>query len=71
MKISSIQKVIKVGNSLAVTIPARDAKVLGIDAGEDVMMSVEPIVKAGSQISAEYAEFVQNYGSTLKNLSKR
>lgn len=71
MKISSIQKVIKVGNSLAVTIPAHDARVLGIDAGEDIMMSVEPIKVNKLKIDAEYDNFVELYGQTLKSLSKK
>jgi antitoxin component of MazEF toxin-antitoxin module len=72
MKISSIQKVIKVGNSLAVTIPAHDAKVVGITVGEDVVMSVEPVItNKKATINQEYDDFVSKYGQTLKNLSKK
>lgn len=70
MKITSVQKVIKVGQSLAVTIPARDARALGITAGQDVAMSIEQIEKQNS-ISADYENFVNTYGEALRNLAKK
>lgn len=74
MKITSIQKVIKVGSSLAVTIPARDAKAAGITAGSEVeiearLLTVEKSVDR--QISKDYAAFKAQYSETLKNLSQR
>lgn len=74
MKIRSIQKVIKVGSSLAVTIPARDAKAAGITAGSEVefeaeLRSVESSLDAA--ISKDYAEFLEQYAQTLENLSQR
>ena len=36
------QKIIKTGNSLAVTIPADFVKSIGIKAGEEVKVEVEP-----------------------------
>ena len=70
MKITSVQKVIKVGQSLAVTIPARDARALGITAGQDVAMSIEQI-KNTHTIAADYESFIATYGDTLKNLAKK
>jgi len=36
------QKIIKTGHSLAVTIPSTFARLLGIKAGQDVEVKVEP-----------------------------
>ncbi len=36
------QKVIRTGNSLAVTVPAEFAKMVGIKAGDEVKVSVKP-----------------------------
>ncbi len=77
MTIKSIQKVIKVGSSLAVTIPARDAKAAGMEAGNEVRILVSPLDSTDSitadfeQLTAEYQAFKQQYAQTLKNLSQR
>ncbi len=78
MKIQSIQKVIKVGDSLAVTIPAKDARALGITAGDNVLSSHEPVEmarrrqrKAAPRISKEYEAFKRQYSQTLRNLADR
>lgn len=70
MKITSVQKVIKVGQSLAVTIPARDARALGVNAGQDVLMSIEQIEKINT-VNNEYEKFVATYSQTLENLAKK
>jgi len=41
--IHSIQKVIKVGSSGAVTIPAKEMKRLGITYGDELKVSFEPV----------------------------
>ena len=76
MKITSIQKVIKVGSSLAVTIPARDAKALGIKPGDEVNSTIMPFELGLAsdkveKLTAEYKAFKVQYGETLKNLSQR
>ncbi len=75
MTIKSIQKVIKVGSSLAVTLPAKDVKNAGILAGQDVEITVklaEVITPDKMQdLSAEYQAFKIQYGSTLKHLADR
>lgn len=75
MTIKSIQKVIKVGTSLAITIPARDAKQQGIKAGDNVLSTVKLEEKQSevstTEISAEYEAFKEAYGTTLKNLAGR
>lgn len=71
--IKSIQKVIKVGSSLAVTIPAKDARFAGIEAGQEVQIDVKPLAAQTSTtiIAQEYDAFKAQYGDTLKNLAKR
>lgn len=74
MKIRSIQKVIKVGDSLAVTIPARDARHYGIKAGEEL----EIIAKRPAELDDHTVEVVElaqkliaRHKKALKNLSQR
>lgn len=76
MSITSIQKVIKVGSSLAVTIPARDAKAQGLVSGSEVESTITvlkpaPDSKDTKKLAAEYEAFKAQYGETLKNLSQR
>jgi antitoxin component of MazEF toxin-antitoxin module len=75
MIIESTQKVIKVGSSLAVTIPAREAKRANITVGKPVkykMQAVQDEVpQKVSKLQSEYDAFKAQYHQTLKNLSKR
>lgn len=70
MKISSTQKVIKVGSSLAVTIPAKEAKASNLKVGSEVNISVEPVIK-NPIITNEYELFKSKYSQTLKNLATK
>jgi antitoxin component of MazEF toxin-antitoxin module len=70
--IESVQKIIKVGDSIAVTIPAKEAKALGFKPGQLVRsrheeMTEEP--KIG--IAEDYEKFAKKYDETLRNLSDR
>ena len=73
MTIKSVQKVIKVGDSLAVTLPARDARQYGIEAGGNVEISVKPVENLDHK--AEVVELTQKlikrHKKALKNLSQR
>lgn len=73
MTISSVQKVIKVGSSLAVTIPARDARSLNIHAGSEVDITLKPVARESkkTELLIDYEKFKKQYGQTLKNLSQR
>lgn len=75
MTIKSIQKVIRVGDSIAVTIPAKEAKAKGIKAGMMVESSHELLedkqVGGTIGIVSDYDKFTAQYGSALKNLSDR
>lgn len=70
MSITTTQKVIKIGTSKGVTIPAKQLKELGVDVGKDVKVTIEPIAER-SPIQEEYAAFKAEYGQTLKNLADR
>lgn len=66
-------KVIKVGSSLAVTLPAKEAKNQNISQGDNVRFSYELVKdeQTMKQVSKEYEKFKNIYSSTLKNLSDR
>lgn len=70
MTITTIQKIIKIGSSQGVTIPAKDLRALGVEAGKEVKITVEPI-KSKPDITADYEAFKAEYGETLKNLADR
>lgn len=70
MKIVSIQKVIKVGSSLAVTIPAKDAKYYNIQAGEDIEMSITRPQRDVELVKLTQELLIRHH-QALKNLSQR
>lgn len=69
MTIAATRKIIKIGTSRGVTLPAKDLKALQVEAGDEVKITVEAV--RSKKISDEYAEFKQQYGETLKNLADR
>ena len=69
--IQSIQKVIKIGSSGGVTIPAKQLKRQNIAFGDEVKVTIEPVKKQRDKLMDEYQEFVEQYGATLKNLANR
>jgi hypothetical protein len=69
--IDSIQKIIKVGDSLAVTIPAKDAKILGFHAGDHVRSTIDQLDEPSPQLSEEYLAFKKKYDKALKSLAGR
>lgn len=75
MVITTIQKVIKIGSSRGVTLPARDLRALGIRDGDEVRLTVEqvkPIKQANKpSLRQGYDDFKKQYGETLKNLADR
>ena len=72
--ITSIQKVIKVGSSGGVTIPAKEMKRLGIKFGDELKVTYEP-VNTPSKEKVELVELTQKlikrHKTALKNLSQR
>lgn len=75
MIIKTTQKVINIGTSKGVTIPAKDLKELNLDTGSMVKITVEPAKKEvpekQDKLMKEYNLFVEQYGQTLKNLNDR
>ena len=75
MTITTIQRVIKIGSSRGVTLPARDLRALGIRDGDEVRLTVEqvkPIKRTNKpSLRQEYDDFKKQYGETLKNLADR
>ena len=75
MNITTIQKVIKIGSSRGVTLPARDLRALGIRDGDEVRLTVEqvkPIKQTNKpSLRQDYDDFKKQYGKTLKNLADR
>ena len=77
------QKVIVVGNSLAVTIPKDSAKKLGLRSGSRVevrvdtkrrMLSFSPIASLraeGVRVAELTAKFMRRYDKDLRNLADR
>lgn len=70
MNIITTQKIIKIGTSKGVTLPARELDRLGLADGDQVRIVVEPI-RDRSRIRKDYAKFKKQYGETLKNLADR
>jgi len=68
-----VQKVIKIGDSLGVTIPKKQLNELGISIGDEIKITIKPVAKTDAQakLMNEYDAFVSQYGQTLKNLAKR
>ncbi len=72
--IESIQKVIKIGKSAAVTIPAKDVKRLGIQYGDEIKITYEPVIRASSdklELVALTQKLIKRHEIALKNLSQR
>ncbi len=70
MTITTTQKIIKIGSSQGVTLPAKDLRMLGASAGNEVRLTVE-LIDTKDRIVDEYEAFKAQYGETLKNLADR
>jgi len=68
---TTTQTAIKIGDSLGVTLPAKELKRLGVKAGDKLRVSFEPDAPAQDEALKEYAAFKKQYGETLKNLASR
>ena len=71
MKTTSTQKVIKIGTSAGVTLPAKELKQQGIKPGDEVVVSIQKVEKPLQSIDADYEKFLGKYEQTLKNLANR
>ena len=62
---------IRIGDSLGVTLPAKELKRYGIKPGDRLRVSFEPEVPVQDDVMKDYAKFKKQYGETLKNLAGR
>lgn len=74
MTFTTYQKAIKVGTSAAVTIPAKEWKRMGLEFGDEIKVTFEPVTK----VRPETVEFValtqkliKRHEKALKNLAER
>lgn len=74
MTIKSIQKVIKVGSSLAVTIPAKDARFYKVKAGDEIEVTInrpEAVNAHQTEVVTIARKLIKRHETALKNLSQR
>ena len=74
MTFTTTQKIIKVGSSKGVLLPAKELKRLGVEAEDTVKITVEvqkPAKDPQYELMAEYESFVAEYGQALKSLADR
>jgi antitoxin component of MazEF toxin-antitoxin module len=72
--IQSIQKIIKIGSSGGVTIPAKELKRQNINFGDEVEVIVRPLhnsSKEDQQVIATARKVLAEYKQDFDNLSKR
>lgn len=72
--IQSIQKVIKIGSSGGVTIPAKDLKRQNIAFGDEVEVIVRPLRNTNTddkEIIASAKRIISTYKKDFENLSNR
>ena len=69
MTITTTQKIIKIGTSRGVTLPAKELKALGVSEGAEVRVTVEAVNQPNA--IDEYEDFKKQYGETLRNLANR
>lgn len=71
MTIHTTQKLIKIGSSQGVTIPAKLLRELGVKQGDEIKIVAEAASPQQDKLMDEYGAFVKQYGQTLKNLADR
>jgi len=72
--IQSIQKVIRIGSSGGVTIPAKDLKRQNIAIGDEVEVIVRPLRNTNSEdreVLAAAKKILNDYQKDFENLAKR
>lgn len=70
--ITSTQKIIKIGSSGGVTIPAKEMKRQGITIGDMVQVTISKIGETNHlKLMKDLDDFMETYGESLKNLADR
>lgn len=71
MSITTTQKIIRIGASKGTTIPAKELRRLGVEVGDEVKITLEPVKKQEDNLMQDYQAFKKQYGQTLENLKDR
>ncbi len=73
MVITTIQKVIKIGSSRGVTLPARDLRALGIRDGDEIEVTVRKRSEAAddNQVLKTANSLLERYKEDFSHLAKR
>ena len=73
MTITTIQKVIKIGSSRGVTLPARDLRALGIRDGDEIEVTVRKRLEAAddNQVLKTANSLLRRYKEDFSQLAKR
>ncbi|XMB34200.1 AbrB/MazE/SpoVT family DNA-binding domain-containing protein [Candidatus Saccharibacteria bacterium oral taxon 955] len=73
MTITTIQKVIKIGSSRGVTLPARDLRALGIRDGDEIEVAVRKRSEAAddNQVLKTANLLLRRYKEDFSHLAKR
>lgn len=73
MTIHTFQKLIKVGTSGGVTLPAKELKAMGVEYGEELEIFARKklAVADDTEIQTIAAELLDQYDQDFKNLAKR
>ena len=73
MTITTIQKVIKIGSSRGVTLPARDLRALGIRDGDELEVTVRKRSEAAddNQVLKTANSLLERYKEDFSHLAKR
>lgn len=73
MTITTIQKVIKIGSSRGVTLPARDLRALGIRDGDEIEVTVRKCseVADDNQVLKTANSLLRRYKEDFSHLAKR
>lgn len=66
-----IQKIIRVGNSVAVTIPQNVIKEKKLKVGDSVSFSIEPVFTADNEIHKLTQKLIKQYRLALEELAAK
>ena len=71
--IKTTLKLVKIGSSSGVILPAKDLKKLGVKNGATMRVSFEVAAQQDPQaeLMSAYEKFKKQYSTTLKNLNNR
>lgn len=73
--IKTTQKIIKIGSSAGVTIPAKQLKQLGLRVGDEVNVTIEPVEPSPDtdqiELVALTQQLIKRHEAALRNLSQR